>query len=111
LAIQLNSTENGTSGNTANFAFSLLPQPKGLCPRTIYFRDGKLTVGLMVGISNKYYAQKIQLNLTENGPSGSAANSAFSLLPQPKGLCPENTHYFRDGKFSVGLLEGISNKY
>jgi hypothetical protein len=96
--IQLNSTENGSSGNTAYSASESITPPQRFMPRTLYFRDGQLTVGLMARISNEYLVQKVQINSTENGSSGNTANSAsesiisyINILPQPKDLCPE--HY------------------
>jgi hypothetical protein len=70
---------------------SLLPQPRGLCLRTLYFRDGQLIVGLTARMSNEHLAQKFQLNSTENGPYGNTANFASVSITPAQRFMLKNT--------------------
>jgi hypothetical protein len=69
----------------------LLPQPRSLWSKTLYLRDGKLTVGLTTRISNEYKAHKFQLNSTENGQTGDTANFASESITPAQRFMLENT--------------------
>jgi hypothetical protein len=70
---------------------SLLPQPRGLWSKTLYSRDGKLTVGLTTRISNEYKAHKFKLNSTENGQTGDTANVASESITPAQRFMLKNT--------------------